>query len=85
MPYLPKASKIRQKAGLLTCSLHAAFPPMAVAIKKARSIKELTATGIVSDFHRCSLFILGDNSLLKHLYPSQNYQIYADSKVNQDK
>ena len=32
----------------------------AVTIEKARSVMKLTATGIVSDFHRCSLFILGD-------------------------
>ena len=32
----------------------------AVTIEQARSVMQLTATGIVSDFHRCSLFILGD-------------------------
>ena len=42
------------------------FPPCglptlrAVTIENARSVMKLTATGIVSDFHRSSLFILGD-------------------------
>ena len=41
----------------------------AVTIEKARCVMKLTATGIVSDFHRCSLFILGDWCYLKHLNP----------------
>ena len=57
------------------------FPPCglptlrAVTIEKARSVMKLTATGIVSDLHRCSLFILGDWCDLKHLNPKvQKYR-----------
>ena len=58
--YLPKASKTQIKAGLLTCFVCTTFPPpSAVVIKSVQNAIKLTATGIVSDFHRSSLFILG--------------------------
>ena len=66
------------------------FPPCglptlrAVTIENARSVMKLTATGIVSDLHRSSLFILGDWCHLKHLNPRcKNTDLFWDiKKVN---
>lgn len=56
-PFTRKLNIVSMLAGLLTYSLFTAFPSFGDSGMENEQVTELTATGIVPEFHRASLLI----------------------------